>query len=415
MTMQGIKDFILNNKLVLFLSVALFAFVISTISLASSNSSKKTAIEQCEASIWEATELPRCSVAVSALPTNDPVYLKVNGTALSLWNFDGPALEWDKDAGETALLCSGTGNVLEKSTKQLTKKTCSKGTVFMVEGAEAEAKDLKCKEAVVGDILATTELCGNQRGYLYRLGFNADTNGFITYIESCMNSLTFSVLYTKHVLPGTAIKSAVTDTTGTWRKSTLFTETVNPDTLYGQAQQLARMTELLGTADHAKKYITDTQYLVKGHVTPIRDGIFHTWQHAGFYYENAVPQWKDVNEGNWKRVEELTRDIAAHLNEDLIVLQGTRGVLELPHATGSVMTPVTLVTAGIEVPLWSWKVLKSEKLNAGIAFVTLNNPYETKLEQLLCENICQQTGWSDSQFTEYKKGFTYCCDPNMLC
>ncbi|EDS35106.1 deoxyribonuclease I [Culex quinquefasciatus] len=366
MTMQGFKDFILNNKLVLFLSVALFAFVISTISLASSNSSKKTAIEQCKASIWEATELPRCSVAVSALPTNDPVYLKVNGTALSLWNFDGPALEWDKDAGETALLCSGTGNVLEKSTKQLTKKTCSKGTVFKVEGADAEAKDLKCKEAVVGDILATTEYC------------------------------------------------AVTDTTGTWRKSALFTEAVNPDTLYGQAQQLARMTELLGTADHAKKYITDTQYLVKGHVTPIGDGIFHTWQHASFYYENAVPQWKDVNEGNWKRVEELTRDIAAHLNEDLIVLQGTRGVLELPHATGSVMTPVTLASAGIEVPLWSWKVLKSEKLNAGIAFVTLNNPYETKLEQLLCENICQQTGWSDSQFTDYKKGFTYCCDPNML-
>lgn len=152
-------------------------------------------------------QLPRCSVAVSALPTNDPVYLKVNGTALSLWNFDGPALEWDKDAGETALLCSGTGNVLEKSTKQLTKKTCSKGTVFKVEGADAEAKDLKCKEAVVGDILATTEYCGNHRGYLYRLGFNADTIGFITYIESCMNSLTFSVLYTKHVLPGAAIKS----------------------------------------------------------------------------------------------------------------------------------------------------------------------------------------------------------------
>lgn len=52
-----LADFILNNKLVLFLSVALFAFVISTISLASSNSSKKTAIEQCEASIWEATEV----------------------------------------------------------------------------------------------------------------------------------------------------------------------------------------------------------------------------------------------------------------------------------------------------------------------------------------------------------------------
>uniref|UniRef100_A0A1Q3FJ98 Putative deoxyribonuclease i n=1 Tax=Culex tarsalis TaxID=7177 RepID=A0A1Q3FJ98_CULTA len=411
--MQGFKDFILNNKLVLFLSVALFAFVISTISLASSNSSKKTAIEQCEASIWEATELPRCSVPVSTLPANDPVYLKVNGTALSLWNFDGPALEWDKNAGETALLCSGTGNVLEKTNQQLTKKTCSKGTVFKVAGTDADAKDLKCKEAVSGDILRTTEFCGNHRGYLFKLGFNADTSGFITYIESCMNHMTLSVLYTRHVLPGAAIKSAVAGVTGTWRKSDLFPGTVNPDTLYSQAQQLVRMTELLGAAEQAKMYVTDTQYLTKGHMTPTGDGIFHTWKHAGFFYENAVPQWKTVNEGNWKRVEELTRVIASHMNDDLVVLQGTRGVLELPHANGEAVA-ITLDTAGIEVPLWSWKVLKSKKLNAGIAFVTLNNPYETKLEKLLCENICQQTGWSDSQFTDYKKGFTYCCDPNML-
>lgn len=411
--MQGFKDFILNNKLVLFLSVALFAFVISTISLASSNSSKKAAIEQCEANIWDATELPRCSVPVSTLPANDPVYLKVNGTALSLWNFGGPALEWDKDAGESALLCSGTGNVLVLTNQPLTKKTCSKGTVFKVAGADAEAKDLKCKQAVAGDFLRTTESCGNHRGILFKLGFNADTSRFVTYIESCMNILTLSVLYTKHVLPGAAIKSAVTDVTGTWQKSDLFPAEVIPDTLYSQAQQLARLTALLGTADQAKKYLTDTQYLTQGHMTPTGDGIFHTWRHAGFFYENAAPQWKDVNEGNWKRVEELTRVIATRLNEDLIVLQGTRGVLGLPHSNGAAV-PITLDAAGIEVPLWSWKVLISEKLKAGIAFVTLNNPYETKLEQLLCANICQQTGWSDSHFTDYTKGFTYCCDPNML-
>lgn len=415
--MQGVKDFILNNKLVIFLSVALFAFIISTISLASSNSSKKTALEQCEANVWEATEQPRCSVAISALPTNDPVYLKVNGTQLKLWTFDGPTLDWDKDAGETALLCSGTENVLEKSNKQLTKKTCSKGTLFSVEGVDAEAKDLNCKATVAGDILPTTEGCGNLRGTLYKLGFNADTSGFVTYIESCMNTLTLSVFYTKHVLPGAAIKSAVSGSTGTWKKSELYPTTVVPDTLYGQAQQLVRFTELLGTEEQAKKYVTETQYLTKGHMTPNGDGIFHTWRHASFFYENAVPQWKDVNEGNWNRVEQLTRDIAAQLNEDLVVLQGTRGVLELPHANGAAVE-ISLVTVGtfsyIEVPLWNWKVLKSEKLKAGIAFITLNNPYEKQITQQLCENICEKTGWAESNFVDYTKGFTYCCDPNML-
>lgn len=413
--MSGFTDIILNNKLTIFLGVALFAFVISTISLASSNNSKKNAIEQCEAQYSEATTVPLCSIEISALPANDPVYLKIDkDNKLKLWTFSGSKLSWDKTTGETALLCSGTGNFLEASNTQFTKKTCSKGTQFTIADKTYDAKTLKCKSAVTGDSSGGGQECGNYQGTLFNLGFNADTNGFVTYIETCINETRSTVLYTRHVLPGAAIKKSVSGNDGTWQQGAFFANSkIDMDSTFKTSSQEARFELLLGSKDQANKYLG--QYLERGHMTPNGDGIFHTWRQASFFYENAVPQWKDVNGGNWANVEALARDIASHLQEDLIIIQGTQHVLTLPDASNKAVE-ITMHADGVEVPLWNWKIVKSEKLNAGIAFVTLNNPFETKLDNVeeLCENICSETGWSNAQFTDFKKGYTYCCDPNSL-
>lgn len=64
-------DVILNNKLVTFLSVALFAFMITTIALASSNQSKKNAIQECQAELsdsvswWETILSVRLRILVT--------------------------------------------------------------------------------------------------------------------------------------------------------------------------------------------------------------------------------------------------------------------------------------------------------------------------------------------------------------
>ncbi|XP_055551445.1 mucin-22-like [Wyeomyia smithii] len=46
--MRNIADVILNNKLITFLSVALFAFIIATIALAGQNNSNADALAECE-------------------------------------------------------------------------------------------------------------------------------------------------------------------------------------------------------------------------------------------------------------------------------------------------------------------------------------------------------------------------------
>ncbi|EAT44917.1 AAEL003764-PA [Aedes aegypti] len=55
--LRGICDLILNNKLIFFLSVALFAFIIATIALAVENNSNADDLASCRDSLWHATSV----------------------------------------------------------------------------------------------------------------------------------------------------------------------------------------------------------------------------------------------------------------------------------------------------------------------------------------------------------------------
>ncbi|XP_058835727.1 uncharacterized protein LOC131692593 [Topomyia yanbarensis] len=412
------RDLILNNKLATFLSVALFAFIISTLSLASSNQNKKEAIAQCEAAYKHSTEGPTCSVDIQKdLPVKDPVYLIKQADLLHLWAPYGSALVWNKSVQQSALLCSGTGNELVQTKTAVSYKSCIQGSKFNIEGGiTASSKELECKETVTADSVVSTEACGNDWGVKHKIGFDAGNAGFVEYIQSCFDPKRLSVLFTRHILPGAAIASAVTNVDDIAWNSKGIADTVNPETLYKQDQQMLQFTKLLGSEEQAKKYlVTDKQYLSKGHMTPKGDGVFRTWKHATFFYTNAVPQWNTVNAGNWNRVELLVQSIASLLKEDLIVIQGTSGVLSLLHLNGA-QIPVSLDDSGIDIPLWTWKIVKSPSKDAGIAFVTLNNPFESKVANLkpLCDDNCDTVGFSKKEFKDFAQGYTICCDPNHL-
>ncbi|EAT39316.1 AAEL008857-PA [Aedes aegypti] len=390
--------------------------MITTIALASSNQSKKNAIQECQAELSDST--PSCSVnPTKDLPQNEPVYLRHDGKSYHLWYPSASVLKWNTTSEETALLCSGANNVLEQTNKPLNVKTCSKGQEFLVEGATTaiSAKDLKCKASVDGECAPNVEPCANNRGVLNKLGFNAGTGGFITYIDSCFDADRSSVLYTRHILPGAAIANAVVaDAYQTWRTDGIDAK-IDPDALYTQTTQFERFEALLGSKAQAEKYIEPGRtFLNRGHLTPRGDGIFQTWKHATFFYTNAIPQWNVINEGNWNNIEQRVRIVASLLQEDVLVIQGSFGVLSLPNDANQSIA-ISLSAAGLDVPLWMWKILKSPSKNAGIAFVTLNNPYETKKpDELLCTNVCERYGWTEQDYNNFTAGFTYCCDPNDL-
>ncbi|XP_058455773.1 integumentary mucin C.1-like [Malaya genurostris] len=68
--MRNIGDTIMNNKLLTFLSVALFAFVIATIALASENNSNADSLAECKNRLWTATSEAPVTTTIAPVETS---------------------------------------------------------------------------------------------------------------------------------------------------------------------------------------------------------------------------------------------------------------------------------------------------------------------------------------------------------
>lgn len=116
-----------------------------------------------------------------------------------------------------------------------------------------------------------------------------------------------------------------------------------------------------------------------------------------------MPQWQSINNGNWKAIENAVRSKAASLNENVVVYTGGYDILKLENKE------ITLEAGGIEVPKWSWKILKVPSSNKGIAFVTYNNPFTMSDPTPICKDICTMKNWDFPNRKIYEKGYTICC------
>ncbi|CAO1440565.1 unnamed protein product [Diamesa hyperborea] len=282
---------------------------------------------------------------------------------------------------------------------------CVDGKTFNIDNQKANVEEFnECKTLISGSVVNRNEVCG-KTGTKLSIGFQlSDGKGFVNFIDVCYNKKTASTIYTKHTVNGKAIKNAMKCNT---RPSTFKTAEVpsfiTPATSFTKAAQKIRLTKsLLGDKKLAQEYMTTT-FLSRGHLTPDGDGVFISWQMATYYYVNTVPQWQSINNGNWKTIEGAVRRKAGQLKSDCLIFTGAHDILVLNHK------PITLHDNGIEVPLWTWKIIKVPSKNSGIAFVTLNNPFQTFKPTPLCKDICKETKWDKSNFKDVSKGFTICC------
>jgi hypothetical protein len=81
--------------------------------------------------------------------------------------------------------------------------TCQSGQSFLLGGVSSVSNQLECKNTITGDTINTGISCTGG-GTILNLGFTTPS-GFATYIQSCYNMQTGSVVYTRHVLPGLAL------------------------------------------------------------------------------------------------------------------------------------------------------------------------------------------------------------------
>ncbi|XP_062555012.1 uncharacterized protein LOC134220073 isoform X1 [Armigeres subalbatus] len=351
----------------------------------------------------------QCSVNLQEhLGPLEPLFIKDG----QLWAPDGPALTWEAHES-TIVACSKVKFI--NASNNTAYLTCVSGQDFLVDETPLNSVELQCSGRMTGEVDDTGEQCGSN-GTLLKLGFDVESVGFVTYIESCYDRPDASVIFTKHIIPGKAIAHSIKESYRPAFKVAGTSLHVNPATSYTQKAQMDRLTELLGSEIQAKKFLQGgSYYLARGHLAPDADGVYRSWQWATFFYVNVAPQWQVINAGNWLVVENLSRSKAGQLQEDLVVYDGVHDVLLLPHADGQSI-PITLEAAGIRVPKWYWKIIISPVASAGIAFITNNDPFRVDMpdNELLCEDVCQQYGWNEVRFKNFTRGYTYCCTVDGL-
>lgn len=83
--------------------------------------------------------------------------------------------------------------------------TCQSGTSFTIGGIPVSSAALTCSQRITGEIQITSTSCGGGAGQLRNIGFLNPSSQLVTYIQSCYNVNTASVIYTRHIIPGRAI------------------------------------------------------------------------------------------------------------------------------------------------------------------------------------------------------------------
>ncbi|CAH1995621.1 unnamed protein product [Acanthoscelides obtectus] len=308
------------------------------------------------------------------------------------------------EGGTIILTCSGCtsqNNLKFAESESSVTVTCKHSSLYY-KGIRLDfEKDVKCKKLVCNSV-KNTGSCGRS-GTEYQIGYEVhDRDDVLTDVLSCYDHSSWIPLYAFHVVHGRNLEGAKQIPRPDFRKGTLDNGRIIAD-VFQQKNQTEIFKHLTGT----DKYITHSSYLEKGHLAPQGDFVYPTSQISSFYYINVAPQWKSINNGNWKSVEYDVRQFANRSVSDVQVYTGTYDVLNLNGKN------IYLVQDRyLPVPKYIWKIVYASlapRKNGAIVLIILNNPYARKVEPL-CRSICGPYGWGKDERSKFSKGHVHCCD-----
>ncbi|XP_061378948.1 uncharacterized protein LOC116766363 [Danaus plexippus] len=256
----------------------------------------------------------------------------------------------------------------------------------------------------------TSTRCFNN-GVVIRVGFSVN-NRFYPLYQSCYNQNRMEVLY---VWYNQNANNAVHQN-GVGRPSWLaggFFPGVNINNLYTQASQKRAIARLVGNA-LADKYVTNNQFLARGHLAAKSDYVFATGQRATFFFINAAPQWQPFNAGNWNNLELNLRARIGRAGYNTVIYSGTFGVTQLRNSNGK-MVNIFLDNNRVPVPQYFYKVVYDQSRRRGTAFVSINNPHYTLAEARnlqFCTDRCRNNNafsWINWRPDRLDLGYSFCC------
>lgn len=179
------------------------------------------------------------------------------------------------------------------------------------------------------------------------------------------------------------------------------------NTFYTRKNQLTVFENLFGKNQN---YINTSMFLSRGHLTPDADFIFAYEQLSTYYYANVAPEFQSVNGGNWVRVENMARTLAADYGTRFQVFTGYYDNLILGNRQIYLDQ-----NQKIEVPKWFFKAIKNIETNAAIVVIALNNPFAKQRDiREFCPNVCERASLNNKNFKNIKRGYTFCCEVNTF-
>nr|XP_022913471.1 uncharacterized protein LOC111424224 [Onthophagus taurus] len=307
------------------------------------------------------------------------------------------------DGKNIAVACPGAEVILGKAQTNVELKPCTcKNKKFQCDTTLYAPLDVKCSDIpkpVVNKIPNTDN---------FKIGFKIGTT-FLTQITGIYDTANDITRHTNHFILNIINDIKIPDS----RPS--FIEPTFPKCgdVYTQENQKKAITGLF-TGDEKKEvegyFVKGQKYLAKGHLTPNVDYDFLYQRKATFFYINAVPQWQQINNGNWKALEGDVRDMAAQSSNFLNIYTGAVGISEF------FQKQLFLCNKQLPVPKFVYKVVVLPgNAPKAVAFVMSNNPYDkTESSSFKCTDVCNSVGhFINTEHTKcnksYEKGCLYCC------
>ncbi|KAL0883992.1 hypothetical protein ABMA27_016042 [Loxostege sticticalis] len=317
--------------------------------------------------------------------------------------------------------CPGPGRTIRhpnvNSNVAFATATCVSGNQISGSGwlrANGAFGGLTCSNHPYHEAQATNQRCfGNH--IVIRVGFIVD-NVFHTWYWSCFDRNRLEVLYVwyyqnaAHGVHQTGVDRP------SWMPGSFFPG-VNINNLYTQNHQRNQIGRIVGT-DMVGRYITNHQFLARGHLTAKSDYPFASAQRATFYFINAAPQWQPFNAGNWNNLEQNLRARIAQANYNTVIYTGTFGVTQLRDRNNrfhDIFLHQSGNTRQLPVPQYFYKVAYDANRRLGTAFISINNPYYTAAEARrlqFCTDRCRGNSafnWIRWQPDRIDLGYSFCC------
>ncbi|XP_013103365.1 uncharacterized protein LOC106084323 [Stomoxys calcitrans] len=318
------------------------------------------------------------------------------------------------DGTQLLLACTGKKNTMEsvKSGKSVKSNTlelkCSSNKFKDNNNNQHQLKNLVCKTIPSSILRKTNNKCSKNRGKILEAGFELNKKFYGPVFEICYDKESETTYYTHNTINGAAINYNIQESTRrAFSADGMKLKTSKTYDIYAKKNQVERFKKFFGAG---QKYIDDASYLARGHLTPDADFVFGYEQLSTYYYANVAPEFQNINAGNWLRVEDLARTVAGTHGSDIESYNGYLGLLKLKKSNGNLIEIFLDDAKQIEAPKYYFKVLLHKPSDAGIVFVTVNDPFvRDGPSNEFCKNVCNATDLTHPNFPTVSKGYTFCC------